>query len=95
MLNKFLNLIHTISYLKFTQIYYQLFYRIRIFSFKKGLKKPKLIPLEFRLFTEENKVLEYSGNNKFVYLNLNKEFKDEIDWNFKKHGLLWTYNLLF
>ena len=42
MINKFINFIYTVSYLKFTQIYYQLFYRIRIFSFKQNLKRPNL-----------------------------------------------------
>jgi hypothetical protein len=95
MLNKFLNLIYTISYLKFTQIYYQLFYRIRIISFKQNLKRPNLLPLEFKLFTENNQSLEYLGNNKFNFLNLDLEFKGEIDWNYKNHGLLWTYNLCY
>jgi hypothetical protein len=31
--------------------------------------------------------------NCFTFLNLKKNFKEKIDWNYEQHGKLWTYNL--
>jgi len=34
-----------------------------------------------------------SKQNSFTFLNITYHFKKDIDWNFSKHGKLWTYNL--
>ena len=31
--------------------------------------------------------------SKFIFLNLEKDFADKIDWNYSEYGKLWTYNL--
>ncbi|MBU0924986.1 heparinase II/III family protein [bacterium] len=36
----------------------------------------------------------YFANNKFKFLNIEKEF-DTIDWNYKNYGKLWTYNITY
>lgn len=33
------------------------------------------------------------SSSQFEFLNLKKEFKNEVDWNYSKFGKLWTYNL--
>jgi hypothetical protein len=35
----------------------------------------------------------YLGDNHFSFLNIDHDFKNEIDWNFAENGKLWTYNL--
>jgi hypothetical protein len=35
----------------------------------------------------------YTGDNTFVFLNREKDFSSNIDWNFHEYGRLWTYNL--
>ena len=34
-------------------------------------------------------------DNRFTFLNLSKVFESQIDWNYDKHGKLWTYNLTY
>ena len=34
-------------------------------------------------------------DNKFIFLNLEKSFKNQIDWNYADYGKLWTYNLTY
>ena len=29
----------------------------------------------------------------FTFLNISHDFSDQIDWNYKSYGKLWTYNL--
>jgi hypothetical protein len=35
------------------------------------------------------------ANREFAFLNLTKKFDAKIDWNYKKYGKLWTYNLTY
>ena len=37
--------------------------------------------------------VSYSNGNSFRFLNLTKDFKGSVDWNFDDYGKLWTYNL--
>jgi len=37
----------------------------------------------------------FLSNNSFSFLNLEKKFNDNIDWNFNEYGKLWTYNLTY
>lgn len=92
--NKIKLLFHTIKYLKPIQIYYRLFYFIRNRFFKRSYKK-KLLEDFFSLKWDEAVLNPNSflGENKFFFLNIEKNFKEEIDWNFDDYGKLWTFNL--
>jgi len=35
----------------------------------------------------------YLDNNTFDFLNIKYKFKEDIDWNYRDYGKLWTYNL--
>ncbi len=37
----------------------------------------------------------YAPENAFTFLNLSKQFDNEIDWEFADFGKLWTYNLTY
>ena len=88
-------LFHTIKYLKPIQIYHRLFYFVRNCFFKKSYEK--------ELNIERNKTLHWKDTllnpnsliekTKFNFLNIEKDFKQEIDWNFEEFGLLWTFNI--
>ncbi len=85
---------NTIKYLKPVQIYYRLYYFIRNRFFKKSYKK-QLSDGYFNL--DWNDFIVYSntylGNNSFTFLNLSKDFENNIDWNFEEYGKLWSFNL--
>lgn len=88
---------HTLIHLKPIQIRYQLWYRIRRFCRKlTGFKYPCSIrkegyPLDLQPFIPKH----VSFNDyQFTFLNQAKTFAgNEIDWNYKEFGKLWTYNL--
>lgn len=88
-------LFHTIKYLRYIQIVYQIKYRFI---------KPK--PLNRYLkanhqtcalgFIENPPVYNtWDGRSKFNFLNQTVEFENEINWNFQENGKLWNYNLQY
>jgi len=92
-------LFHTIKFLKARQIYYRLYYFIR------GRIK-KILNIKYLFIKKSNSVKIklkdtiniddcYLKSNEFKFLNLSKKFKKKIDWNYNKHGKLWTYNLTY
>jgi uncharacterized heparinase superfamily protein len=96
-MNKLFILFQTLRHLKFVQIRYQLWYRIRIFLRKiTGFKYP--LPIQKKggdLILSEwiLKPISFEGNT-FTFLNLAKIFPaKDIDWDFSNFGKLWTYNL--
>ncbi|PKV48790.1 heparinase II/III-like protein [Aquimarina sp. MAR_2010_214] len=92
--SKLVLLIHTVKHLKFKQVYYQVFYKVRNTFFKKDYAK-KLVkeiePLKWNdSFFYQN---SYSKESAFTFLNITHKFEGEIDWNYQEFGKLWTYNL--
>jgi len=88
MLNNFLKILRTLYYLKFSQIIYRLYYTINLRRSVTNFKKQKSLNPFFSL---EN--YESFNEHNFSFLNLNQKFVNTIDWNFSKHGMLWTFNL--
>jgi hypothetical protein len=93
---KILLILHTVKYLKFTQIFYQLYYRIkRKQSFIDCLPKQNVT---FRHLCFDINICSKQiilNKNHFCFLNLRKNFGKDIDWNFQEHGKLWNYNLQY
>jgi len=89
--------LNTLKYLKATQIYFRLYYKLRgklrdIFNFsypKKVEAKSYPLKLEPSIYLKET----LRDNNCFNILNLTHSFKDGIDWDFIEYGKLWSYNL--
>lgn len=87
---------HTLRYLTFTQIYFQLYYKVRrIFRryigykpkytlYKKGRKLQFVTPWI-------DKPNSYKGNNVFEFLNVKADFSGL--WDSRAQGDLWRYNL--
>lgn len=89
---------HTIKYLKWIQIRYQLWYKIRNsirrfsgfrYHFNKQIPDFEKIHFEGGLENYDT----FSGDNNFCFLNLKHSFGTTVDWDFSKLGKLWTYNL--
>ena len=84
---------HTIKYLRFIQLYYQFYYRI-----KKKIKIKKLIPQEMSLWQASWQHPDFlnisiSDSLEFFALNTHDLIDDITIWNSKKHSKLWLYNL--
>src|SRR5690606_35630512 len=94
MYSKILLYIYTILNLKFSQIVFQIYYRLLP---GKYLKKKTDInfsinPLKFFRYFEKEKLVQ---RNTFEFLNLSKTFEKEINWDFQGYGKLWNYNLQY
>jgi len=87
--------INTIIFLKPIQIYYRFFYFLRnrfIYPLIRSKYNDSIQNLnwESSIFL----VSSYSSiNNGFIFLNIEHQFINQIDWNYSKFGKLWTYNL--
>ena len=95
MFNQIQLIINTVKYLKFKQLFYQLYYRFKKrkslidylgedFVFKK---------LSFRVSIDSKSMI--IGDNHFKFLNLEKKFEGNVDWTFQDYGKLWNYNLQY
>lgn len=97
--NKFCLIYRTISFLKFSQLFYQIKYRLvkkqpLSYYLPKSTRGSGLLPVSFRHQLEQK--IEFVGeNNTFNLLNLTVVFKNEIDWNYLSNGKLWNYNLQY
>lgn len=97
-MNKYIRLFNTVKYLKLKQIFYRLYYFVRNkYRKKMGFKYPTFENIKSNSLILEESITNYKSyfsNNKFEFLNIEKEF-DTIDWNFKDFGKLWTYNITY
>lgn len=79
-------IINTIRYLRMTQLFYQVKYRL-VKPVYKALEAPKINEVEFR--TEPIPRYTSLNGNSFTFLNFEHEF---AGWNFTDNGMLWAYN---
>ncbi len=101
MLGNYIRLYNTVKFLKFRQIYFRLYYlgrtKIRKITGSTILfsKKSKSVNLELQRSIHISE--SYFEEGEFKFLNLSTKFGDIdcIDWNYDKHGKLWTYNLTY
>lgn len=93
-LKKLSKVYHTLKHLKFKQVYFQVYYRLRKkisrSDFSKPLKGP-VFPVQLVNHIPSGKSFEAPGQ--FTFLNLGHTFSGKIDWNYSAFGKLWTYNL--
>lgn len=93
--NKLILLFNTLKHLRSVQIFYRGYYFIRNKFLKKSFKKQVHLDsafVEWKGFEILYKS-SYKGNGVFEFLNLDKTFRDKIDWNYSGYGKLWTYNI--
>lgn len=92
-------ILRTVRHLKFIQLRYQAYYRLR----SKWITPQQLagdpeLPSVHKVIMQDSGIRlsdSYSPeHNTFTFLNLEKKFaQGAIDWNFPAYGKLWTYNL--
>ncbi len=93
-----LRLFQTIYYLKRKQIKYRIYYIFRN-------KWRKLYHYKYPLTLQSHAEVIHLGttivsnaiykNNTFIFLNCKYKVDINIDWDYAKHGKLWTYNLTY
>lgn len=88
-------LLNTVKYLKYKQVYYRLYYFLRNRFFNRDARKKQLpminsIKWESKINFSESYLPK---TNTFTFLNISHDFFNQIDWNYKGYGKLWTYNL--
>ena len=98
MLNKILLIAHTVRYLKWKQVVYQiknkLFKVINLEAFKD--ENLAFFPLNFNDLPTVTDVLQHENNTyTFTFLNLTHTFENKVFWNEQQHGKLWNYNLQY
>ncbi len=98
MLRTLLLYYHTIKHLKWIQIKYQLWYKLRstwrkitLFKYDFDRDYPDFKKIE--LIGGIKNAISYQGQQNFSFLNIEKTFVEDIDWDYTDFGKLWTYNL--
>lgn len=103
MWNKLKLITNTVIHLKWIQVFYQIYYKVRnrvtdpiSFGSLKGFT-PLKEPLKFTNFTfhPDATSIDFASQEsiKVSFLNLSHQFEQNIDWNYDAKGKLWTYNL--
>lgn len=100
MIQRFLSLFNTVRHLRVSQIRYQIWYRLKspfiklanYTAYRNNTLHPVTSRYSRQLILSSNK---YLGKLSFSFLNLDHQFKDNIDWNFARHGKLWNYSLQY
>jgi len=88
-------LYHTLKHLTFTQVYYQVKYRLvkpkRVATQWEG----SFVQVELADFPEKQTSLSLKNDVwTFSFLNLERSFSEaSLDWSFADYDMLWTYNL--
>lgn len=102
---QYIRLFHTLRYLRFRQVVYQLYYRFSGRLAEKGarsqVQREVVEGIAFTAMPEHLKRLanalptRLSGRSNFQFLNLSVNFPTPftVDWNHAANGKLWTYNL--
>lgn len=95
MFSKISRYYQTLRHLKPIQIRYQIWYRVRAKFFPiRYTEKVEAPPFQkLKLASFPHQYTHNLGDNHFQFLNLEKNFKDEINWNYSGHGKLWAYHL--
>ncbi len=89
----------TVSYLKFTQLYYRVYYSLRKkVRIRYGHSYPLTVESKAKYLTLAFSIPSYNTMKEDSFNFLNKQYRyklNEIDWNYSIYGKLWTYNLSY
>ena len=92
-------LVITASYLKFTQLYYRIYYSLRKkIRVRYSHSYPLSLGSKANFLTLASSIISYTTMTKESFTFLNQEYQftlNEIDWNYSKYNKLWTYNLSY
>ncbi|MFD0763867.1 heparinase II/III family protein [Mucilaginibacter lutimaris] len=93
-INKGVRIYHTVKFLKLSQVFYQLKYRIATVKSLKPLVAP-LHNKHLAFKVETPQVASATNDATFNFLNLQVVFNNNIDWDYQGNGKLWNYNLQY
>lgn len=96
MRSTFLLYFNTIRFLKLRQICYQIWYRVLPHpNPPRNTDSQHSEKVVFSVLSFESGILARPSftDNTFRFIGLEHHFTGEIDWDFRAHGRLWTYNL--
>lgn len=91
-MKKLLLIFHTVKYLKFSQVFWQIYYRLKTKSTLTAYNT-SINPEKVEFKGKNSSPPKYKGNNTFLFLNLEETFAGGINWDTDKFGKLWAYNL--
>jgi len=96
-------MINTVIHLKWIQVFYQIYYKVRnrvfdpiSFGNLQGYQpiQDRLVLADFPFSPEATSIDWLTEKDlKFSFLNLPHEFIGKVDWNYEGNGKLWNYNL--
>mgnify|MGYP000261968129 CR=1 FL=1 len=94
MLSVVLRYYHTLKFLQWTQIKYRLRYQFSPIRPDTHIDDVQWSEGKTRFLNDSiDAPKSWLGNNVFKFLNQLHQFDQDIDWNFRGFGKLWTYNL--
>ena len=95
MIEKITRLFHTIKHLRFSQVRYQMKYRLVKPKRESITREGAFSRFKIAGFPEKQSCLSVNDHTwNFCFLNLEKSFSQySMDWSFPDYGMLWTYNL--
>jgi hypothetical protein len=87
---------NTIRYLKWRQIFFQIYYWLTKYNTRLLITQNdrSIYPIQWN-FTPIGVKNKYIGNLTFEFLNQKKIFSEKINFNFIEFGRLWNYNLQY
>ena len=88
----FLLYLKTIRHLRLSQLFYNIYYRLCRPTLKVSCNAPNLAKLTNKTDFIKSPT-SYIGENKFCFLNSEKNLTSPSDWNSAEIGKLWLYNL--
>ena len=94
MIRKAILLFHTVKYLKFKQVYFRVYYRIKkIKSSVRGLEKESIFLGEYPWLSPPYAPQSLFDNDNAIFLHEEYSVKGSGIWNDKVKSKLWLYNL--
>lgn len=94
MIKKLNLLFHTVKYMRFKQMFYQAFYKVKNRWFQKKYNQEVSNTNNLQWQSTLKYQNSWQEKNRFIFLNLEKSF-ESINWNYSEFGKLWTYNLTY
>jgi hypothetical protein len=102
-MRKILLILNTVKYLKFIQIYYRIYYAIlptlyknlKFKSYRGRSFNSDRVKMQASNIPTNNFYKYKDGVDRFIFLNINKNYLNKINWEDSSSGMLWLYNLCY
>src|SRR5690606_4702052 len=92
-ISKLILILNTVKYLRWTQLFYQVYYRLKKNEFLVNRILYLNLNKEIKFRCHPVVMHKYLGKKKFRLLNIEHQFNSIINWDCMSYGKLWNYNL--